>query len=130
MNVTIRSTDSIPEIVIWKIKPTWTMDDYNHAVDRTRRLIQRQSPKVVDVLVDMTDTLTVPTGAIGALVRCHFKGALMENYGIAIIVSQKPIVQVIFPMLAKAPSTYNRIFLAKTIDEARAILAQKRRSRL
>ncbi len=130
MNVRITWTAELPNTVIWKIEPTWTMHDYERAVERTRRMVQKRAPDVIDVLVDMTETLTVPSRALGAVVRCHFGDGLSANYGVSVIVSQKPIVQVIYPVLAKAPSTHNRIYLARTIDEARVVLMRARQSRL
>jgi hypothetical protein len=110
----------------------WTLREFDDARTQAAKLEETVTHRV-DVIVDVRNSSLVPTGAIsrGKQVMTTNQSS-HPNEATAVIVGAGPLVRSIYDVVSKVyPDVVKRrgFRFARTMDEARAIIAQEASSR-
>ena len=100
MSIDVRWDNADKTIIRWQFNDNWTWDDYYGALQISRQLC-RQATYIVDIIVDMRDSKTLPNN-----VFTHAQNALQTsslNSGSIVVIG-------INPLLRSAYSAFKRLY--------------------
>jgi len=123
MGIHLRWDDESRTRVIWEFDRTWNWKDYFAAQEQHMKLAA-EVDYPVDAIVDMRESVSLPSG-----VPTQFKRIAQaynaDSYSVLVGVSR--FVSIMFDLFARVqPETARKILTAKSMDEARALLREKR----
>ncbi len=112
-------------VVRWLFSNTWTLAEFQSAAEESRRLVQ-SVPHAVDLICDLDGTSYLPDGFLPLFVATLESSS--PNRDLIVAVGANRQVEAGIKAFNQVYGPYMRltVLLATTIDEARAVIAQRR----
>ena len=129
MRVTVNWDDEAKTIIRYIYAEGWTWADYEVAIKAAYDLTQAVNPPMLDVIADFSGASVAPKNLIA-----NFQKSLNSPYtiqfGVTILVTPSLFIARMIDLYRKINKQGgSRIRLAKTVDEAREMIAQIRQER-
>jgi hypothetical protein len=132
MGIEVNWENETKTIIQYVYDGRWTLRDFDDARIQAARLEETVTHRV-DVIVDVRNSSLVPTGTISRGKQVITTTPTSHpSEGMAVIVGAGPLVRSIYDVVSKVyPDVVKRrgFRFARTMDEARAIIAQEAASR-
>jgi len=115
--------------LLWTVEGRWTWDESREAIAKAEAMMDSVAHERVDSIVDMSRGHLIPENAVS-----HFSRTLNAAHpktGLIVMSGMPPIVQALLTVLTRIQSSPARkIIVVKTLDEAGAVLAARRKDAL
>lgn len=113
--------------LLWTIDGGWTWDESREAIATAEVMMDSSPHLLIDSIVDMQRGHLIPNNAVSQFSRTLNKAH--PKTGLIIMSGMPVFVQALLQVLTRArAASARRIIVVKTLDEARAFLAAKRRT--
>lgn len=113
--------------LLWTIDGGWTWKESHDAIARAEAMMDASPHRQVDSIVDMSRGHLIPQNAVSQFSRTLNKSHPKTGY--IVMSGMPPFVQALLNVLTRARlSTTRKIIVAKTLDDARAILVTRRQN--
>jgi hypothetical protein len=127
MPITSRHDNSDDTITLYEFVGEWTDEDFYRVIDTIRQQLDSQSVQRMDAIFDMRQSTRSGRTINPLQLASYMRVNLPDRGGIGVLVASVPLWSGVRTLLNAIFSlTQQRVFMADTLDDARAIIHRHR----